>query len=344
MRFRMKPSIWILEGGRTGDDAQLAELASRLDGTVRTIRPRYNALHHVPNLLLGARTLSVSRQTARMLAPPWPDLVLAAGKRSVPVARWIKKQSAGRTRHVQIGRPRAPLTAFDLVVSTPQYGLPAADNMMELALPLAVPKPVVPDELARWQETWRSLPRPWIAVAVGAARFPLLMDASTIRDLRRRLSKLAAVTGGAIIVVASPRTRSHVLAMLARDPRVPAIIYPWGADTNPYHAALVLADRLVVTSDSLSMLGEAINSGKPVSIFRLPVSPLFFSWSAKRGLPGWLSRNGLLQPPRNMPAVVDHLVTGGYASLLGEEPTPPAALKPDYEAVAGRIRKLLLDR
>ena len=43
---------------------------------------------------------------------------------------------APATRLVQIGRPRADLDGFDLVVTTPQYRLPERPNVLHLALPL----------------------------------------------------------------------------------------------------------------------------------------------------------------------------------------------------------------
>ena len=41
----------------------------------------------------------------RWLQPPWPDLVIGIGRRTVPVARWIQEQSGGRTNLVRLGHP-----------------------------------------------------------------------------------------------------------------------------------------------------------------------------------------------------------------------------------------------
>ena len=72
------------------------------------------------------------------------------------------------------------------------------------------------------------------------------------------------------------RTRYDVLDILAKHvENCSAKFYSWSHSANLYRAALVLADQIVVTSDSMSMVSDAINSGKPVSIFRLPVSGLF---------------------------------------------------------------------
>ena len=51
----------------------------------------------------------------------------------------------------------------------------------------------------------------------------------------------------------------------------PAYVYRWRKDAaeNPYFGYLALADRLIVTCDSMSMLTEAIVTRKPVFIYDL---------------------------------------------------------------------------
>ena len=52
-----------------------------------------------------------------------------------------------------------------------------------------------------------------------------------------------------------------------------ARLYRWDAGgDNPYHALLGLADRFVVTGDSISMMVEVARLGKPLAIFALPAS------------------------------------------------------------------------
>ena len=50
---------------------------------------------------------------------------------------------------------------------------------------------------------------------------------------------------------------------------MPAYIYRWGGshEDNPYLAYLALADRLVVTGESMSMLTEAGSTCKPLYVF-----------------------------------------------------------------------------
>ena len=162
----------MLQTARAGDNAQVLEIARRLGGDPVVKKVTFNALHNLPNWMLGASLASLVPEAQRQFVAPWPDLVIAAGKRTVPIVRWIRAASGGRTKLVQIGRPRAKLAHFDLVISTPQYGLPRLPNVVELALPFASPLPVTPQEISYWTEEWKSLPRPWVMVSIGAGKFP----------------------------------------------------------------------------------------------------------------------------------------------------------------------------
>ena len=54
---------------------------------------------------------------------------------------------------------------------------------------------------------------------------------------------------------------------MAGDPGV----FVWDRESdNPYLGILALADRLVVTSDSVSMISEALATGHPVEVFGAP--------------------------------------------------------------------------
>jgi mitochondrial fission protein ELM1 len=332
--------IWALLGSRAGDNAQVLELAGRLGGEVVSKPLKFNFFHHVPNWLLGASLASLAPEARERIKPPWPDLVIAAGKRTVPVALGIKRASGGRSKLVHLGRPRAALEHFDLVLSTPQYGLPERPNVIEMELPFAVAKPVGEVELAKWRRAWRDLPRPLTVLIVGAGKFPFTMDEAGLRRLGQLSS--AEAKDGSLLIVMSPRSGAEAHRIIEREVQVPHFCYPFTPrGDNPFQAALALADQFIVTSDSISMISEALSTGKPVRIFTLAISPFRLTWNGKEGVLGWLSAKGILQPPRNIEAVLRRLLEQGHVSELGG---PVAAGKPvqrnDGE-VLERIKALL---
>ena len=130
---------WVLLGEKAGDNAQLTALAEHLQRTRGwPWQPRHLRFHAgelLSNLLLPPNLLGVADGRAA-LTPPWPDLVLSAGRRSEPVAHWISRRSGGRARLVNLGRPWSQPRRWDLIVTTPQYQVPVADNVLSLPLPL----------------------------------------------------------------------------------------------------------------------------------------------------------------------------------------------------------------
>jgi uncharacterized protein len=313
-----KKIIWVLQGVRAGDNAQARELASLLDAEMVTKELTFNMLHHLPNVMLGASAASLTENAQRALLAPWPEMVIGTGKRAAPVARWIKKQSGGRTKIIHLGRPRAPLSAFDLVITTPQYGLPRDPNVLVRSLPFASPRNTDAGELRRWRDTWKDLPRPLIGVAIGNAKHPLRFGPPDVGNFAARLNQLGDDTKGSLLLLASPRTQPSLVEALAAALHVPHMSYGvFDKTDNPYQVALATADRFVVTSDSVSMISELMNTGKPVDVFELPTSWLKFGWSATRGLGAWASRNGILQPPRDVPGMVRQLIESGAVGRLG---------------------------
>src|SRR5207245_4006518 len=75
--------------------------------------------------------------------------------------------------------------------------------------------------------------------------------------------------GGSAVVTPSRRTGAAGVALLRqRLAGLSAEIWD-GTGDNPYYAYLAIADALLVTADSVSMVSEAAATGKPVHILEL---------------------------------------------------------------------------
>lgn len=286
------PTVWRLHGRHAGDNAQIDALVAALGWPSRPHRLRFSPRSRLPGWLKGANRLGLLGSEPA-LEPPWPDLVIAAGRRSANVARWIVKQSGGRTRSVLLGRPRAPLSAFDLVVTTPQYGLPVRSNVLHLPAPLALPATADDATLEAWRARWAALPRPWIGLLLGGDRAPYQIDAEAARRLAAAARALADQRGGSVLATTGPRTTPAAAEALFAALGEPAFChrYVQGQADNPYRALLALADQFIVTGDSASMLAEAAGTGKPLAVFEPPRRR-----TAAKRLLHWLERRlGLVE-------------------------------------------------
>ena len=124
---------------------------------------------------------------------------------------------------------------------------------------------------ARWAPSVADLPRPYRAVLVGGYAGPYALDREKAERLGREASALAREKGGSLLVTTSSRTSRSAIAGLRSAIDVPYALYEWTPDAteNPYLGYLALADEIVVTCDSTSMLAEACATRKPVHLFDL---------------------------------------------------------------------------
>jgi len=266
-----RPRIWVLLGHRRGDNNQLLALAESLSLPFETRTLNYNPLRRVPPKFLGETLVSLDPRSRTGLVPPWPDLVIGIGRRSVPVARWIRKASSDHTRLVRVGDPRLPSRYFDLIVTTPQYTTIDGPNVLHL--PLAMSRfqaRLSPD--ADEAEFLKSLPRPHLLMAVGGWTKFWEMPRDRIARAASYLCERAARTGGSLIVVNSPRTEQDVLEaireILEKSRNCPLV----DGQKPRFQVLLEDGDEIFVTADSVSMISEAIATGKPVGLIPIRLS------------------------------------------------------------------------
>ena len=265
------PMVWVLEGHRAGDNLQLQTLAEGIGWrwTVKKLDWQKQLPIWTPYYSRSISLKHLTPASRSELTPPWPDLVLSIGWRSVPVARWIQKQCTARLVH--LGRPRASLSYFNLVLTTPQYGLPTANNVLCLTGPLNTQSPTrLANNANAWQNRLLHLPRPWTAVFVGGSTPSLKFSKFSAQKLVNICNDHKLKVTGSLLVATSPRTPRFVTEVLRKSLDSPSFIYFWHTDTdNPYAAYLALADEFIVTNDSISMTQEAALTQRPVQIFSL---------------------------------------------------------------------------
>ena len=264
------PRVWLLIGTRRGDNNQVLALGEALGVPfeTRTIFYRWTA-----RLWMKVFPQSVGHLTAasrRWLRPPWPDLVIGIGRRTVPVARWIQEQSGGRANLVRLGHPRADNELFDLVITTRQYPVPPGDNVV--TLPLAMNRFRAPPPSTDAEAAWLAgHPRPHLLLSLGGSAPMWRLDFAALRLGVKKLVARAQKKGGTLIVVGSPRTPNEAWTIVREMTA--------GADNTTlveknevrYPVLLNDADEQFVTADSVSMISEAVVTGKPVGL--IPVEP-----------------------------------------------------------------------
>lgn len=248
---------WIVTEGMAGTENQCLGVAEALgvEADVRRISLRQPWKIFSPYL-----GLEFGASFTPKLEAPWPDLLIASGRKSIAASRYIKRASKGRTFTVQIQDPRIDPKEFDLV-AVPEHDPTRGENVI---VTKAAPNRITPARLAKARNDFAPLfammPSPHIAVLLGGNSKAHTMSAFGMKRFGAQLAGL----NGSLIITASRRTteeqKNAFLEGLGGHP-----YWHWdGTGENPYMGMLAWADYVLVTADSVSMLSDAATTGKPV--------------------------------------------------------------------------------
>ncbi len=267
--------IWVLTDGRPGHISQTLGLAEALTPVPIVKRIALRAPYRQLSPFLGwggGRALTVD---SAAITPPWPKLVITSGRSAIPVALAIKRQTAGRTPVVNVQDPGWLRSRFDLIVA-PEHDALTRPNIITTTGALGR---ITPAQLTAAAEEFgpalAHLPRPRIAVLIGGANAVFETPPEVSHAIGRYLADITA-RGMGLMVTFSRRTGSEMEGIV-RTALAGSGAAIWNGDgPNPYFAYLALADVILATEDSASMVSEAATTGKP--IYTLPLkggSPKF---------------------------------------------------------------------
>lgn len=270
----MEKKVWVLIDDRAGSNSQARGVAKILGWPAEEKQLIYDGWAKLPNFLKGATLVGIKAESRQNLQQPYPDLVISASRRTAPVARWIKRKSAGKTKIVQLMHPgNVGLAEFDRVfIPEHDQGKKMGKNVQKV---IGCAHKITPDFLAeakeKWQAVFASLPQPRTAVIVGGAIKSSPFSMENALDLAERIKSYKQKYGGSILITTSRRTGLAAQEKIMRELKdFPAYTYLWGVDKgdNPYGGYLACADDIIVTGDSVSMCCEACGTGKKVLVFQ----------------------------------------------------------------------------
>jgi mitochondrial fission protein ELM1 len=260
----MTPVTWIVtETGLIGTENQCRGVAMALgvDPVVKRIGLRQPWKTLSP--FLGCETPDTF--TGDTLDSPWPDLVIASGRKAIAAARYIRRRSP-RTMIVQLQDPRWSRRTFDLI-AVPHHD-PARGK--KIVITSAAPNMITPELLQSAREKWapvlEPLRGPRVAILIGGNSKAHKLTAARMKSFCAQLKGLMDV-GDSLMITASRRTGDENRALLEKS--LPGALIWNGTGDNPYHGYLAWADYILVTADSVSMISEAATTGKPVYIVPL---------------------------------------------------------------------------
>ncbi|MFA5041011.1 MAG: mitochondrial fission ELM1 family protein [Bdellovibrionales bacterium] len=266
-------SCWVVTDGRAGMENQCLGLAEALGllPVVKRIKLRSPWKQLSPYLRCGL-SYAVSNE-GDPITPPWPDILIASGRASVPASLYVRRASKvgekGGTFTVQIQNPVINPSFFDLVVVPRHDRLEGTNVMATLGSMHRISLEKLAVEASKFLPQVASLPSPRIGVSIGGSNAVYSFSSEEMQNVAMQLKALV-MREGSLMVTISRRTGAENLAILKKTLHGTQS-YIWdGQGENPYFGILGLAEAMLVTCDSVNMISEACSTGKPVMIIDLP--------------------------------------------------------------------------
>lgn len=262
------PRVWVLvEDGLIGTQKQCIALATKLssDITLQNFQ-----LKQPWKMLSPYFNLGIGLGIKPALKAPWPDIVIAAGRKAIAPALWIKKKSKGDCFIIFIQDPRTKHNAFDLIC-LPEHDTARGENIVTMTGALNNISPAILEQEKQNFPFLSKLPSPRIAVLIGGNSQSHAMDEQSLDKIIHILNELQTRHGASLMVTCSRRTPIEAQKRIKDSIRTHRHSLFWeGNGPNPMLGYMGHADYIFVTNDSISMISEAVSSGKPV--YMLPLT------------------------------------------------------------------------
>jgi mitochondrial fission protein ELM1 len=199
-------------------------------------------------------------------SPPWPEIAIAAGRRTIPYLSALRRASEGATFTVLLQHPRTSLDVADLIWCPAHDKLQGANVISTPTTPHVMRPQALADMRRGRIPEIAALRKPLVAVLLGGPNAVFRFDSASIERLAHALSELAK-TGASFLITPSQRTTSALFRAVADATRGAQRIVWTKTGPNPYWTFLAHADLTIVTADSVNLTSEACVTGRPVYVF-----------------------------------------------------------------------------
>lgn len=232
---------------------------------LRVLEPRGLWRHVSPAFWLRP-LLAVDRLATE---EPLPRLLVGCGGAGARVVAALRRPGV---QAVAIQHPRMSLRKFDLVLAARHDRLQGENVIVTRNALHRVTPALLAAAAERWRHVFAPLPRPLAAVLLGGANGRHTFDTETAEALAGQIAQMMDRDKVGVMVTPSRRTAPEAIGVF-RDILGPRGAFIWdGLSENPYFGMLALADLIIVTADSVSMVSEAVATSAPVLLARLPGS------------------------------------------------------------------------
>ena len=263
---------WIFTTHLTGAFNQRKAVAEQFGGHVEIIEMPQVGMWPTAENWLQQRRLEL--QSGRL---SWPDFIIHSEDhyQELDFLLEIKDRSPKKTKVIYLETPKRRLSEIDFIVHGQHLPF---DPLLSDLRPVGVATAVTPERVqlaaSALKQKFQWLPKPIVAVNIGGDSHQNKYRPEFVVDLAKRVRSAMdlefGVGQGSIVLTTSRRTPLGAAGLFVRESPGRAIYFDqWKGDSSSetfYLALLGIADVVIVTGDSLSMMSDALALGKPLYI------------------------------------------------------------------------------
>ena len=196
------------------------------------------------------------------------DIVISCGRKSVIPSIYLKKKFKNKIINIHIQDPKVSLNNFDFIVVPEHDGL-IGENVLTTKGAIHY---LTNDELAQNESYLKSKidnQKKIVSFIIGGPNKYYNYSEKIIDEIFLKIKKNFIEQNYQAIIIPSMRTPRNIIQKAQNYFDNNQIIIP-NVDKKAYLSSLKLADHIVVTCDSTSMISEAALTGKPIYIAQMP--------------------------------------------------------------------------
>ena len=269
-KFNKHIRAWCVTDGSAGMNSQVRGLAEALkvNYELKTIDLRF-PWNILPVGIFPIYPI-IFQNLSRINLSNAPNILITCGRQSVYFSLYLKRKLGSKIFNIHIQNPRVNPNEFDLVIA------PTHDNLKNpnvISTDLAINhinSEIIESNIELFKNDFSNTDLPICCILVGGKSRNYIFDRKALEDLTAKLKNLQSNNKIKLIILSSRRTDQFIIDHL--DNEFSDSHISWNEDNNPYIALLGLSKFIICTSDSVSMISEAIYSKKSVFIYRLKSS------------------------------------------------------------------------
>ena len=266
----LENKILILADERVGTYSQAVALAKESGLNYEIIFLEYNFLKSIPNLFFSQSLIRLKKASIEKLKSLdyAPKYIISAGRKSAPIALFLKKNHNFLPKIIQIMRPEINLHKFDFII-LPEHDNPRSPYPKNLILSIGALTKIEQNNNQKFIDQFQNFQKPIIALLIGGSSKKTEFSLKSAEELINQTLLIKKNMNATLIIVNSRRTDLAINNFIKKIDEKNCIFFDYNEtkENNPFASILSFADFFIISGDSVSMISECCSTGKSVFIF-----------------------------------------------------------------------------